>query len=195
MGRLGAASIVLALAAVAALGLSACGGSSADLLPGKTANEINSNLDQVQALVAEGDCAGAEDAVGQVSEEVTALNGVDGKLKEALREGTTRLGVVVSSCQTEANEAAEDKAAEEQTELEEQGAVELEEEELEAEEEQKAKKEKPKKEATEKEAPETEETEPPEGEEGDEKGKGPPAETPGGSEPSSGGVGPGAEAE
>jgi hypothetical protein len=195
MGRLSAASIVCALAVAAALVLSACGGSSSELLPGKTAEQINTNLDQVRAFVAEGDCAGAEDAVNQVSEEVDALGGVDKKLKAALREGTTRLGQVVSSCGEEALvEAEAEQAAEEEAEQEEQAAVEGEEEELEAEAEEKPKKEKPKKEAQEaKEGEETESTEPPGQEEG--KGKGPPEETPGGAEPPAGGVGPGTEVE
>src|SRR5882757_1841999 len=128
MGRLRAASItlVLVLVVAAGLGLSACGGSSSELLPGKTAEQINTNLDQVRAFVAEGDCAGAEDAVNQVSEEVDALGGVDKKLKAALREGTTRLGQVVSSCGEEALEEAEAEqaAAEEKAEQEEQAAVE-----------------------------------------------------------------------
>jgi hypothetical protein len=193
MGRLSAASIVCALAVAAALVLSACGGSSSELLPGKTAEQINTNLDQVRAFVAEGDCAGAEDAVNQVSEEVDALGGVDKKLKAALREGTTRLGQVVSSCGEEAVvEAEAEQAAEEEAEQEEQAAVEGEEEELEAEAEEKPKKEKPKKEAQEaEEGEETESTEPP----GQEEGKGPPEETPGGTEPPAGGVGPGTEVE
>src|SRR5205085_3506521 len=95
MGRLRAAAIALVLAACAALTLSACGGSDAKLLPGKTANQINSNLDSVRALVAEGDCVGAEDAVVEVSEEVDSLSGVDKKLKAALRQGTNRLSEVI----------------------------------------------------------------------------------------------------
>jgi hypothetical protein len=195
MGRLRAASITFGLVVAAALVLSACGGSSSELLPGKTAEQINTNLDQVRAFVAEGDCAGAEDAVNQVSEEVDTLGGVDKKLKAALREGTTRLGQVVSSCGEEALvEAEAEQAAGEEAEQEEQAAVEGEEEELEAEAEEKPKKEKPKKEAQEaEEGEETESTEPPAQEEG--KGKGPPEETPGGTEPPAGGVGPGTEVE
>jgi hypothetical protein len=197
MGRLRAASITLVLVVAAALGLSACGGSSSELLPGKTAEQINRNLDQVRAFVAEGDCAGAEDAVNQVSEEVDALGGVDKKLKAALREGTTRLNEVVSSCGQEALEEAEAEqaAAEEKAEQEEQAAVEGEEEELEAEAEEKPKKEKSKKEASEKEAQEAEEGEETESTELPEEGKAPPAETPGGTEPPAGGVGPGTEVE
>lgn len=203
MGRLRAASIVCALAVGAALGLSACGGGNSELLPGKTAEQINRNLDQVRNFAAEGDCAGAEDAVQEVSEEVDALGGVDKKLKAALREGTTRLEQVVSSCGQEALEEAEAEQQaeeEERAEQEEQAAVEAEEEELEAEEE-KAKKEKPRQEAPKKESEESGEGEaaeppqPPGQSEGVEHGKGPPAETPSGNEPPAGGVGPGTEVE
>jgi outer membrane biosynthesis protein TonB len=92
--------LVLALAAAAALGLSACGGGSdADLLPGSTASEINSNLDQVRELANEGECVGAEDAVQEVSDQVDALSNVDPRLQEALREGTARLAQVVAACE------------------------------------------------------------------------------------------------
>jgi hypothetical protein len=198
MGRLRAASIVCVLALGAALGLAACGGSDADLLPGKTAAQINQNLDQVRAFAAEGDCSGAENAVAEVSEEVDELGSVDQKLKAALRQGAHRLGEVVSSCAEEAlAEAEEDREVEEEAaaEQEEEAAVEAEEEELAEEEQQqdqkaeeKAEKEAEKEEqAAEKDA-EREEAETPGGE-GPAEGKGPPAETP------AGGVGPGSEVE
>jgi len=197
MGRLRAASIVCVLVLGAVLGLAACGGSDADLLPGKTAAQINENLDQVRAFAAEGDCAGAESAVAEVNEEVENLGGVDRELKAALRQGANRLDEVVSSCGEEAAAEAEaDREAEEDeiAEQEEQAAVEAEEEELANEEQkeekanEKAEKEAEKEEkASEKEA-EQEEAETPTGE-------GPPAETPSGVEPPAGGVGPGTEVE
>jgi hypothetical protein len=104
MGRLSAPLSVLALAAVAALGLAACGGGGADLLPGSTASEITSNLDQVKQLATEGDCIGAEDAAQAVSAQIEELGGVDAKLKQALREGATRLNEVVASCEEEPTE-------------------------------------------------------------------------------------------
>ncbi len=89
----------LILAALAA-GLSACGsGGGADLLPGTTADQINSNLDQVQRLVGEGQCEAATDAAAQVSAEVDELGGVDAKLKELLVEGAERLETVVGTCE------------------------------------------------------------------------------------------------
>jgi len=103
---LSASLVALSLAAVAALGLVACGsGDKADLLPGETAGEITSNLDQVKELAAAGDCIGAADAAQAVSTQIEDLGGVDQKLKLALQEGATRLNEVVASCQ----EAPEDE--------------------------------------------------------------------------------------
>jgi outer membrane biosynthesis protein TonB len=100
MGRLSAPLLALAMAAVAALGLSACGsGDKADLLPGSTASEITANLDQVKALATAGDCVGAEDAAQAVSSQIEELGGVDQKLKQALRAGATRLNEVVANCE------------------------------------------------------------------------------------------------
>ncbi len=105
MARLSAAPLVFLIALGAVLGLASCGGGSgADLLPGTTANQINSNLDQVRSYVAEGDCVSAEDAVAEVIEEVDGLGGVDAKLKAALKEGTTRLSEVVAGCESEEDE-------------------------------------------------------------------------------------------
>jgi outer membrane biosynthesis protein TonB len=100
MARLSASLLAFALLAFAALGLSACGDSgSADLLPGSTASEITSNLDQVKELATAGDCVGAEDAAQAVSSQIEELGGVDKKLKQALREGATRLNEVVAGCE------------------------------------------------------------------------------------------------
>jgi hypothetical protein len=130
MGRFSSLMLALLLGVVSAVALASCGGGSdAKLLPGTTANQIESNLDQVQALVQSGDCVGAEDAVAEVSAEVEELNDVAGKLKSALQEGTGRLSEVVSRCDEESEEEAE-QAAEADVEAEE----ELEAEELEAEE-------------------------------------------------------------
>jgi outer membrane biosynthesis protein TonB len=100
MARLSAVMLVLALGALAALGLAACGsGGDAELLPGETASEITANLDQVEELAGEGDCAGAAGAAESVSAQVEALGGVDAKLKEALSEGAQRLNEVVAGCE------------------------------------------------------------------------------------------------
>src|SRR3954454_24389556 len=100
MVRLSASLLALVLLALAALGLSACGDSGkADLLPGGTASEITSNLDQVKELATAGDCVGAEDAAQAVSSQIEELGGVDKKLKQALREGATRLNEVVAGCE------------------------------------------------------------------------------------------------
>jgi len=95
MPRLAASLLALALA------LASCGEEDAQLLPGGTAREITANLDTVQQLADEGDCLGAESAALQVSEQVEALEGVDERLKRALREGAARLNEVVAECDEE----------------------------------------------------------------------------------------------
>jgi hypothetical protein len=184
MGRLSASLLAFALSAVAALGMVACGsGGSADLLPGGTASEINSNLDQVQELVAEGECTGAAEAAFEVSAQVEALEGVDTKLKEALREGATRLNEVVAGCEEAVDEETV-PAVEEAEEAEEPEA-----------EEKKEKPEKPEKSKQDEEEESPEETSPtlPEQAEGEAKGheKGgeeaaPPAESDSGGTPAGG---------
>jgi hypothetical protein len=118
MPRLPASLLALGLA-VAALGLVACGGEDAKLLPGETAREITANLETVKQLTDEGDCLGAESAAAQVSEQVEELGGVDRKLKQALQEGAARLNEVIADCEETATEAispaeipAEDEAEE-----------------------------------------------------------------------------------
>lgn len=99
MGRPSATLLTLAVAAVAAVALTSCGGSSAKLLPGRTASEIETNLDSVARLAAEHECIGAANTAQAVSSQVEALGGVDGKLKEALEEGAKRLNEVVARCE------------------------------------------------------------------------------------------------
>jgi hypothetical protein len=194
MGRLSALLLALVLAGVSAVALASCGGSSdAKLLPGAKANQIEANLDQVQQLVADGDCIGAEDAVGAVAAEVEELNEVAAKLKAALQEGTTRLSEVVSRCDEEATEEAAEPSQGREVEVEEE---ELEGEELEGEEkaekaQEKAEKQEQKVEEKAK-SLETEEGEPPQPEgkaKGHEEAAPPATEPPAGSE--SGGVSPG----
>ena len=117
MGRLSALPLTLLAVAALALALSACGGGSdAKLLPGTTASQITSNLDEVRELVAAGECIGAEDAAASVSSQVDALGGVDKKLKAALREGATRLNEVVAGCQeAEAEEVSTEEFEEPET--------------------------------------------------------------------------------
>ncbi len=176
MGRFRASSIAVTLALALALGAAACGGGS-DLLPGTTASEINTNLDRVRELVAENNCAGAEEAVEEVGAEVESLQGVDSELKEALSDAASHLGEVVSGCEEEPEEAEEPNE-----ELEELERAE------EAEEKPKHEgKEKPEKQKPEKEEPQpAEENETP-GHEKQEETEPPAEET----EPPSGGIGPG----
>jgi hypothetical protein len=157
MGRFSALMLALVLGGVGAVALASCGGGSdAKLLPGTTANQIESNLDQVKALVDSGDCIGAENAVAEVSAEVEELN-VAAKLKGALQEGTAKLSEVVARCEEEADEEETEPSLDSDVEAEE-----LEAEELEAEE----KAEKAQEKAEKQEQKEEEKAEPPSVEEG-----------------------------
>jgi hypothetical protein len=120
VGRFSASILAIALGALAALGMAACGSDSADLLPGSTASEITANLDQVKELATEGDCVGAEAAAQSVSSQIEALGGVDEKLKQALREGATRLNEVVAGCEEAPAEEETAPAIEEAIEPEEE---------------------------------------------------------------------------
>jgi hypothetical protein len=195
MGRLSAPLLLFAAAALAAVALSACGGDSADLLPGKTASEIESNLDEVARLAGEGECVGAEDAAREVSAEVEALGGVDAKLKQALGEGASRLNEVVAGCEEAEPEEEELEPFEAEEEAESTGKPEKD-----KESEKPEKAEKPEKEEPEAELEEPEEATSPPGSNGKgkglEKGHGPPETvTPPAEEGPSGGVGPGTEVE
>jgi outer membrane biosynthesis protein TonB len=189
MPRLAASLLVLTLGSAAALALVACGEEDAQLLPGETAREITANLDAVQQLADEGDCAGAESAAQQVGEQVEVLTGVDRQLKQALEEGADRLSEVIAGCEEETTEAIAPATIPPETEEEEE----------EPQKDEKEKKEKPKEEAPEKEAEPTPPPQPPQAE-GEAKGR-PPTETEppveseeGGEETPSGGVSPSAPA-
>lgn len=187
MGRLSALLLALSVTAALAVGVSACGSSGDDLLPGTTASQINSNLDEVRALVAEGDCSGAGEAANTVTDQVAELSGVAKELKEALDEGAARLSEVVAACEEVPDEAEEEAAAQEAEEADREA-------EEEDEKEEKSEKEKPDKEKTEKDTgPPVEPPEPPGQEKAEEKEEGPLVEPESGG--NSGGVGPGAAVE
>jgi hypothetical protein len=100
--QLAVSVLAVTLGAAAALGLVSCGGGEdAKLLPGNTATEITENLDRVKQYAEEGECVGAEDAVSEVNTQVSALAGVDPKLKEALERGSARLSEVIATCDEE----------------------------------------------------------------------------------------------
>jgi hypothetical protein len=197
MGRFNALMLALFLGAVSATALASCGGGSdAKLLPGTTASQIESNLDQVKALAESGDCVGAEDAVAEVSAEVEESN-VAAKLKGALQEGTARLSEVVGRCEEEADEEEAEPSAAADVEAEE-----LEQEGLEAEEKAEKAQEKAEKQEQreeEKATPEVDEGKLPPQSEGEGKAKGHEEASPPGFEPvpeesgqtESGGVSPG----
>jgi len=207
MGRLRAATLLFA-ALAAGLLLAACGSSDkSELLPGTTASQIESNLDQVRSNVQEGNCEAAEDAVAAVSTEIDELQKVDKELKAALKHGAAKLSEVVGSCGVKEEEAEQAKADEE-AEEEEQANLEAEEEAT-AEEEAEQKEEE--REAKAKEKAEKHAEQPGPSEEGEESGpngkaKGheeeetvePPSEeevTPPTPSEGAGGIGPGAEVE
>lgn len=191
MVRLSALFLTFLLGAAGAVALVSCGGGEeADLLPGTTADQIESNLNEVEQLADAGDCIGAEDAVAEVTAEVEELEGVDLKLKAALQEGTAKLSVVVGRC--------EEETTSEETEPSVESDVDAEEVE---EDEKKPKKEKPEKEAeepaeaeevpSESEGPELPPQSNGEGEEKGGSGESAPPVDPAEEAPPSGGVGPG----
>jgi|SRR5215203_2783959 len=109
MPRLSALFLIFLLGAASALALVACGGGEdANLLPGTTADQIESNLDEVEQLASARDCIGAEGAVAEVAAEVEELQNVDLKLKAALQEGTRKLSEVVGRCEEEEEETSEE---------------------------------------------------------------------------------------
>lgn len=186
MARLSALLLVFCLGAVSAVALTSCGGGDgADLLPGTTADQIESNLNEVEELADEEDCIGAESAVAEVAASVEELQGVDRRLKAALEEGTAKLSELVGRCE-------EDEEETEPSIESDVGAEEVEDDE------------KPKKEKPKDKEPAEEPEEPSEGDEGpelppqangkgEEKGGGEPAEPtepPAEETPPSGGVGP-----
>ena len=188
MRRLSAFLPAFALLAALAVGLSACGGNGDELVPENAAKELNANLDEVRTLVGEGDCEGASEVAGSVTDQVAELDGVAGKLKDALNEGAARLNEVVASCEEVPSEEEEEAALLEAEEAEREAQEEAEEQQ------EKAEKEKPDKGKPEKETgPPAESPEPPGQEKKEEKEEVPPAETENGG--NSGGVGPGAAVE
>jgi hypothetical protein len=176
--QLAISTLALALGVAAALGLASCGGGEdAKLLPGNTAAEITENLDRVKQYAEEGECVGAEDAVGEVNAQVEGLTGVDPKLVEALQRGAERLSEVIAGCEEETEAVApESEATTEETEATPPGQVKKEEKEREKEEETREKEE----EKAEKHEPPATETTPAEE----------PPSTPAPSPPEGGGTGP-----
>jgi hypothetical protein len=182
MARLSVLFLTFLLGAASAVALVSCGsGNDADLLPGTTADEIESNLDQVEELAAEDDCIGAEDAVATVAAEVEELQGVDLKLKAALQEGTGKLSELVGRCEEETTSEETEPTLETDVGNEE------------VEDEKKPKKEKPERDEEPAESEEGPSLPPQSNGKGEEKGKGggaPPAEEEPEEEAPSGGVGP-----
>lgn len=105
MPRLIAPILAFALGLGAAFAIVSCGGSDKGLLPGDKAEQISANLEAVQDQANAGDCASAQDAAAQVSDQVEALGPeVGSRLREALSEGAAQLESVATDC-TETTEA------------------------------------------------------------------------------------------
>ncbi|MDQ3609106.1 MAG: hypothetical protein M3459_09425 [Actinomycetota bacterium] len=98
------------LAAAAALGLGACGGSTEGGVPRSDADTLREELGDVERFVERGDCDEVDGQVLQVRNAVAELpNSVDPELRENFSEGVGRLeSVVASDCQEQAEEAEEE---------------------------------------------------------------------------------------
>jgi len=150
---------------VAVVALASCGGEEdAQLLPGTDAREITANLDRVEQLANEGECAGAEESAALIGSQVEALEGVDEELQRALERGATRLSEVVDTCEEEEVEELAPAPEPESSDEDEEKEREKEEKEREREEEKTEKEEEKEAEREEKESeptPPAEEAEPP----------------------------------
>ena len=105
------------LAAAAALGLGACGGSTEGGIPRSDADTLREELGEVERFVERGDCDEVDGQVLQVRTAVAELpNSVDPELRETHSEGVGRLeSVVASDCQEQAEEAEEETEEEDVT--------------------------------------------------------------------------------
>lgn len=96
----------VAIAAGLLMLTSGCGEDRSNLLPRDTAQEIDAKLDEVRALVRDGNCFEALAAAEEVRTEVEALgNGVDSTLQRTLVDGVTQLQVMVQEDCVEADTA------------------------------------------------------------------------------------------
>ncbi len=105
LSRLAVPTLALALGAVLALALVSCGSrDTKGLLPGDTANQIVSNLNQVEQDASDGSCISAAQEVATVQDQIRSLPAsVDSQLRARLEAGAQRLADVVNSpgaCET-----------------------------------------------------------------------------------------------
>ena len=99
MTRLIASILSLTLGLGAAFALVSCGSSDKGLLPGETADQIETNLDLVASQAANGDCEGAQAAADDVAQQVDDLgHEVSRRLRRALSEGAAQVQSVVANC-------------------------------------------------------------------------------------------------
>ena len=106
------------LAAAAALGLAACGGSTEGGIPRSDADTLRQELSDVERFVERGDCDEVDGQVRQVRNAVVELpNSVDPSLRENLDEGVGRLeSVVATDCKEQAEEEMEEEEEDTTTE-------------------------------------------------------------------------------
>jgi hypothetical protein len=107
LSRLAVPTLALALGAALALALVSCGSrDTKGLLPGDTASQIVSNLNQVEQDAGAGSCTSAADEVATVQDQIQSLPAsVDSRLRARLEDGAARLADVVNSpgaCETTA---------------------------------------------------------------------------------------------
>ena len=102
MLRLTLSTLAVALGFALALALVSCGGrDEKGLLPGTTADQIVSNLQQVQDDAAAGNCDSAASAAADVQSEIDNLGSeVNAQLRQKLSDGAARLqDTVASTCE------------------------------------------------------------------------------------------------
>lgn len=76
--------------------LAGCGEDRSNLIPGDTASSLIAKLNEVDQLVAEGNCFEAKEVAASAQDEIEALDeNIDPKLKRSLRDGVTQLQVFV----------------------------------------------------------------------------------------------------
>jgi hypothetical protein len=92
-------ALALTLGVAAALALVSCGKrDTKGLLPGDTASQIVSNLDQIKADAAAGDCTSAAAEVGAVQDQIDNLpSSVDSRLRTNLEQGAQALADKINS--------------------------------------------------------------------------------------------------
>lgn len=100
MRRISLKLVAIFAAVFAALSVTACSSDDPGLLPGDDAQQILANLDRVEELAANGECAAALESIETISGQIASLpDSVSDRLQQNLRRGVTRLSeVTANSC-------------------------------------------------------------------------------------------------